>query len=510
MKDPHDPHTPSPEFRASLKHEVLRAHRSEHYFGVASPRRSRRIITGVAIAASAFVILSFGVLIGATTNYAAAQVAPQPPSHSPMSILRAIPAALTCGVIAPVLQATSAQQPQTQQGIPVIALSPTFARTSAPLGGIAGIRELPDGKILVNDAGHRQIRIFDSTLTNGTVGLDSVAGASNSYGSRAGRIVPWQGDSTLMADISSRSVVVLDRRGLVARALALPTYEDGITPFSIPAPTPEWVDDKWRLLGDAGFRVIGGVVADSSSVMRTDLESRQVEHLDAWHTSAGTKNRSDPPENGVRVVTTIRQPVPTEDSWTVLSDGTVAFVRGKDYHVDWIHPDGTRSATSKLPYDWKRLSDEDKQKLADSAKVVWDSLMTLRNRRVAAQAEPARSDGGAGGRSGGGGAAPNGQGSIQHMESVPLSEIPDFYPPIRRTSAMPDMDGNLWILPNTSAQSQHGELVYDVVNPKKGLFERVRLPVGRSIAGFGKGGVVYLQAGDRTNGFYLERTKLGK
>jgi hypothetical protein len=73
---------------------------------------------------------------------------------------------------------------------------------------------------------------------------------------------------------------------------------------------------------------------------------------------------------------------------------------------------------------------------------------------------------------------------------------------------MADLDGNLWILPTTSAQSKQGELVYDVVNPKKGLFQRVRMPLGRSIAGFGKGGVVYLQSGDRTNGFYLERARV--
>jgi hypothetical protein len=93
------------------------------------------------------------------------------------------------------------------------------------------------------------------------------------------------------------------------------------------------------------------------------------------------------------------------------------------------------------------------------------------------------------------------------MVSVPLSDIPDYYPPIRENSAIPDLDGNLWILTTTTAQSKHGELVYDVVNPKKGLFERVRIPDGRSVAGFGKG-VIYLQSGNRTDGFYLERVKL--
>ena len=62
----------------------------------------------------------------------------------------------------------------------------------------------------------------------------------------------------------------------------------------------------------------------------------------------------------------------------------------------------------------------------------------------------------------------------------------------------------------TTSQSKNGELVYDVVNPKHGFVQRVRLPLGRSIAGFGKGGVVYLQVGDIRSGFFLERTTILK
>ena len=88
-----------------------------------------------------------------------------------------------------------------------------------------------------------------------------------------------------------------------------------------------------------------------------------------------------------------------------------------------------------------------------------------------------------------------------------LNEVFDFYPPIRFGGVIPDLDGNLWILPTSSAQSRAGELVYDIVNVK-GDFHRVRVPLGRSIVGFGKGGVVFLLSGDRTNGFYLEKAKL--
>jgi hypothetical protein len=245
-------------------------------------------------------------------------------------------------------------------------------------------------------------------------------------------------------------------------------------------------------------------------ILRADLDTRKVDVAGMLHIAVG-KNRSDPPEDGKRVVTTIVQPVPTDDSWAVLSDGTLAFVRGRDYHVDWVLPDGSTKSTDKLPFDWRRLTDDEKQKLADSAKVVWDSLMAARNRRVNTPvrvegSDPARPTGN--GRSSGG-VEPSGQGgSIQRMISVPLSEIPDYFPPIHQNAATPDLDGNLWVLTTTTAQSQHGELVYDVLNPARGLYRRVRMPIGRSIAGFGKGGVVYLQSGDRAGGFALERVKV--
>jgi hypothetical protein len=59
-----------------------------------------------------------------------------------------------------------------------------------------------------------------------------------------------------------------------------------------------------------------------------------------------------------------------------------------------------------------------------------------------------------------------------------------------------------------STLSRRGELVYDVINAKGELLERVRLPLGRAIAGFGRGGTVYLTSGDITRGFYLERSRL--
>jgi hypothetical protein len=120
--------------------------------------------------------------------------------------------ALTCGAVA-----ASAQTTPAQQGVPVITVTPAVAKTTTALGAVLGVRELSDGKLLVNDAGRRQIKIFDPALTSATVGLDSAAGTSNSYGPRRAQIFPYLGDTTALAEILANDVLLLDRAGHVAR-----------------------------------------------------------------------------------------------------------------------------------------------------------------------------------------------------------------------------------------------------------------------------------------------------
>ncbi len=67
-------------------------------------------------------------------------------------------------------------------------------------------------------------------------------------------------------------------------------------------------------------------------------------------------------------------PLSTVDDWAVRSDGTVAFIRGHDYHIDWLYTDGSQVSSAKLPFDWKRLTDDDKQKLIDSARTAADKV----------------------------------------------------------------------------------------------------------------------------------------
>jgi hypothetical protein len=47
--------------------------------------------------------------------------------------------------------------------------------------------------------------------------------------------------------------------------------------------------------------------------------------------------------------------------------------------------------------------------------------------------------------------------------------------------------------------------MYDVINRRGELIDRLVIPAGRQIVGFGKGGLVYMQARD-ASGAWIERT----
>lgn len=75
------------------------------------------------------------------------------------------------------------------------------------------------------------------------------------------------------------------------------------------------------------------------------------------------------------------------------------------------------------------------------------------------------------------------------LQIVSAEALPDYRPAFRQAAARGDADGNLWI---RTSKIVNGGAVYDVINAKGELVDRVQLPPGRVIAGFGPGGVVYM------------------
>ena len=87
---------------------------------------------------------------------------------------------------------------------------------------------------------------------------------------------------------------------------------------------------------------------------------------------------------------------------------------------------------------------------------------------------------------------------------VSPSELPDYKPAFAPGSTRVDTDGNLWI---RTSQNVDARPVYDVINQKGELIDRVQLPANRALAGFGENGVVYLAVRDGTIA-HLEKARV--
>jgi sugar lactone lactonase YvrE len=81
---------------------------------------------------------------------------------------------------------------------------------------------------------------------------------------------------------------------------------------------------------------------------------------------------------------------------------------------------------------------------------------------------------------------------------VSPSELPDYKPPFLPNSVRADASGNVWVRTIPTRQIPGGP-VYDVINGEGKLIDRVQVPAGRTIIGFGSDGAVYLATRDTSS-----------
>ncbi len=415
---------------------------------------------------------------------------------------------------------------------PIRPLGAVVAKTSAPVGMVTAVRALPGGRVLLNDALQRRVVLLDSALAVSAVVADTTAATNNAYGGRIAGLIPYHGDSTLFVDAATLSMLVLDPNGKVGRTMSVPRAQDANALVSAAFGTPGF-DGKGRLVYRSmpqfrfagpppGASGSGGVPAppqmpDSAALVRIDLATRVVDTIGFVRTPKITMQVTNSAD-GRMSMQSLMNPLPLVDDWAVLSDGSVAIVRGRDYHLDVIAPDGTRQSAPKLSFDWQRLTDEQKVAFIDSVKAQRARMGAVGGFDMAsAGPRIVMNMGGPGGpgepppRAAGerrtqvesnvavAGGPPGAAGGMTPppLQFVDPSELPDYRPPFLANASRADTQGNLWVR-TTAAPTVPGALVYDVVNAKGALVERVQVPAGRQIVGFGPDGAVYLVAREGT------------
>ncbi|MEO8193435.1 MAG: hypothetical protein ABI681_06260 [Gemmatimonadales bacterium] len=423
------------------------------------------------------------------------------------------------------LIASSVTVAEAQQRPPIRQLGAVTAKATETFTNVAGIRALANGSVLVNDISGRRVLLFEPQLGKFTIVADSTSATANAYGGRVGALIAYRGDSSIFVDPSSVSMLVIDPSGKVARVAAIPRAEDagtigsgfGNTAFDASGrlvyramPRMQFTGRPARPggAGPAGFQM--PEPPDSAFVLRVDLMTRKVDTVGVIRTPK-IKLEAKTDDRGNMSITSLINPLPVVDDWAVTSDGAIAFVRGRDYHVDWVNPDGSKGTSSKIPFDWQRMSDEDKVAFIDSVKAARERMGA--NAPVPATgAAPGPGGAGAGGSPqvqifvgpGGPGGGPGG-GNVRvgagpggaQLNFVPASELPDYKPPFFAGSTRADTDGNLWIR-TIATTAVAGGPVYDVINRKGELIDRVQIPAGRTIIGFGPAGAVWLVNRDGT------------
>jgi hypothetical protein len=424
-----------------------------------------------------------------------------------------------------------AQPLRAQAQPPIRTLTAPVASDSGLFVVITSVRPLRNGSVIINDMFRRRLLMFDSTMTTFRVLADTAMGAANKYPDTFASVIPWLGDSTLFVDRSAQAFVVIDGDGKFVRAMAAPKPADLVL-LSISGGGAA-IDPLGRLvyrvtrrrpaqLPDSGKTTIA-TYHDSAAIVRADFETRTIDTV-ATHASGVQKTITMSTGSGWATAIAFN-PLPASDDWAMLPDGTIAIVRVQDYHIDWVAPDGSRTSTPKMPFDWKRVPEEEKVRILDSARTAAEDR-EARAAAASAAAVVTAGGGGAGGRGGGAGGGAGGRGGAGGGDAGPpaggraggvvpfripfttveVADLPDYYPPIRAGSVKADPEGNVWILPTTSTIADGG-LAFDVVNRNGEIIERVKLPPNRNLLALGYGGVVYMT--NSSNGAYrIERARV--
>lgn len=426
-----------------------------------------------------------------------------------------------------------AQQPTPAAGaLPAIRpLAKATAKSAELLGAVSQVRALRDGRVLVNDNLGRKVVLFDAGLARFTVIADTTSATANAYSSRAGGLIAYKGDSTLFVDPTSLSMLVIDGKGSVARVMSVPRANDAASLIGGPNGTPAF-DAQGRLVYRAPphLHVEGGgfgggnrgqfqmpTFPDSAAIVRIALDTRKVDtvaHLKIAKQTTTTTHTAD----GRRTETSTINPMQVVDDWAVTADGRVAIVRGQEYKIEWIDDNGATTSSNRIPFAWRRLDDSMKVAFIDSTRKAMELLRQQAVAIAQAGGTAAAATFGTGGAADAGGAgqgfrfefhgvggeesrrpnpgASNGAPAtggpnspqVAQLNFVNPSELPDYAPPFAAGAVRSDLEGNVWV--RTSNAYNNGS-VYDIVNAKGELTDRVLLPSGRVIAGFGIG-VVYM------------------
>ena len=345
---------------------------------------------------------------------------------------------------------------------------------------IQGLRELPDGRVMIADPLGQALVVAD--LRSGRADtLGKVGQGPREYRQPDG-LFALPGDSTLLVDLGNARLTVLGPDGSFGATTPLTQGESGPGPGGgLMIVLPRAVDGKGRVYFQG---MMGGgpgqALPDSAPVMRWDRGTGRIDTVAMVKIQELKRSTSGATGNQNVMVRPV--PLSPQDAWTVGWDGRLALVRSAGYYVEWVNADGRVVRGGPVTYRPVPVRTADKEEwVAGMGNGVQVSVSIENGRRSMSM----RRGGGAG----------------RDAPDLDSFEWPEVKPAFTANGAAISPDGALWVERYMPAGSPRA---FDVFAPDAKLVARVVLPAGRRLVGFGKG-VVYLAWNDEFDLQYLER-----
>jgi hypothetical protein len=342
---------------------------------------------------------------------------------------------------------------------------------------ITGVFELTGGKVVVLDRDDATLWLVDFPA-NSTTQIGRHGSGPREY-RRPFWLLPLGGDSVAVFDDAGVRGLVIDRDGKPSGFVPVTPRREGIgDPGALHGDGRGWFYGESRLsrVGADGLPQ----PADSAALFRWRVGSVERELVGYVH--------RPPPAGSTRSASGTVRPGDwlrpgTRNRWIPGPDGTIAIAGFEPYRVTYLLPGGERRTGPPMPYDVVPLDDSVKRAFlsefegrANSDGIVVDGS----------------------GRS----TAISGRSPAMDPSTIPWMSV---VPPFRSDASVAfGPDGLLWVQRATFG-NEGGR--YDLIGANGELIDRVRLPAGHRVVGFGRS-VMYIVRRDADDVEYLQKRPL--
>ncbi len=370
-------------------------------------------------------------------------------------------------MLAVLLAATLMQVPDV---VPVRRLAGPEASLAREFSQIRGVRELPDGRVLVADRLDEIVLVAD--LRTGAVRQLARKGPGPAEYQLPGTLLPLPGDSTLLLDEGNNRLAVIGPDLKVARSVS--SQRPGMSG----SVTPRGTDRAGRVYFEIPtWAQPGAAPNDSVIVARWDPRTDRIERLGRVR---GITYRLNTRVMGIPYVVFAPQ-----DVWQVDGSGRIAFVRSAGYRVEWRDPaSGRISSGPATPYRPLTVTRGDRSEYV--TRFVLTSSISGRG-------------------TGGVSAMPSSMTTPEAIAAmVTNQEFAPVRPPFTDTAPRIAPDGMLWVERSVASGVAR---TFDLFDGAGRRVSAVALPAGRRLIAFGRE-TAYLVATDADGVERLERYRL--